>query len=599
MLSFAVFDESGPARQWPLRQAYLFGPGEVPVQSVISFKDGIIRCERPTAEAAGLSLQFQVDAPPADEPDAAPRPAPAAPGGPLGLFALRTCLLPVHPEPYLLSVELARHRIMLVLNKLEQWGLFDLLADHPVMRRFERARGLFTEAVVAQGRHRSDGHADSMEADLLARQSLALAVDAGEQLTLLDAERQIKERALGRLYHRAVSAATEAVEGARIIPGGPAKNPDGVGVTLPAPAAVGCTINPATFTDDLARLAQTSCDFLSIPTRWIDMEPGEGKYAWARTDKWIEWAVRQGKLPIVAGPIVDFRENAVPEWLYIWEHDYETMRELVYEHVKQVVTRYRRTVSRWTVASGLHVNDNIGFTLEQMMDLTRIAALLVKKLHPTARIQVEITQPWGEYFADNRRSMPPTVYADLVSQAGIVVDAYALRLQMGQPAPGRVTRDMMVLSDILDRYAELDKPLAITAVGAPSGPIPQPQPVPGSEEPPPAPIDPGFWRAPWSPVVQAEWLAQVVAICAAKPFVHSVCWQDFYDGPPSWDMPLGGLITENGQFKPACKRFTEVRQAIKEGRAPWQPAPPAARPAASTTPASPPPRVIPNEPRKP
>jgi hypothetical protein len=289
------------------------------------------------------------------------------------------------------------------------------------------------------------------------------------------------------------------------------KAPDSVGVVLPNPPLIGCAVGPSQFNESMTRVVATACDFVSIPMRWIDMEPTEGTYSFAKTDKWIEWAVRTAKLPVTAGPLIDFREICVPEWLYIWEHDYETLRELVYEHLKTIVTRYRRTVTRWTVCSGLHVNDSFVLSVEKMMDLTRMCALLVKKLHPAAKVQLEIAQPWGEYFSRNKKSMPPRMYADMISQAGIALDAYALRIQMGQPGFGRATRDLMAISDLLDRYAELDKPIAVTAVGVPSQVVmPPPPPPPRDEEDrepvPAAPAaNPGFWRAPWTPESQGRW----------------------------------------------------------------------------------------------
>src|SRR4051812_42971057 len=143
MLSFAVFDERGPARDWPLRRAHLFTTAdEVPLHGEVRLEDGVIRCSKAATESAGLALQFPVDLPPGEHP-----PAPGQ--GLLGLLMLRTSLLPERDEPYLLSLELARHRIMLVLNKLEEWQLFDLPPEHPVMRQFEHAPGEFTAALVA------------------------------------------------------------------------------------------------------------------------------------------------------------------------------------------------------------------------------------------------------------------------------------------------------------------------------------------------------------------------------------------------------------------------------------------------------------------
>ena len=73
----------------------------------------------------------------------------------------------------------------------------------------------------------------------------------------------------------------------------------------------------------------------------------------------------------------------MPDFLYIWEHDYETLRDVVIEHVKQVVTRYRRTVHTWTICSGLHVASNFAISYEQAVDLTRVCVLIVHQLLPS------------------------------------------------------------------------------------------------------------------------------------------------------------------------------------------------------------------------
>jgi hypothetical protein len=556
MLNFAVFDEHGPARNWPLRQAYLLGPGEIPVQAEIRFEDGVIRCEKPSPEAAGLAVQFDVEAQPG-----------VSGGGGLGLLLLRTTLLPRRPAPYLLSLELARYRIMLLLNKLEDWGLFDMPAEHRVMRHLEQARGEFTRALVALSHGGSDGVDEGaalepmLKADAAAKRALSLALDASEQLALIDADRTLKFRLDGSIYARSTTKAADSFSHDRVLADGAVKSADGIGVVLPAAPLIGCSVNPEMFSEPLAKALSGACDFISMPMRWAEMEPGEGKYAFGKTDKWIEWAVRTAKIPVYAGPLIDFRELAIPEWLYIWEHDYETLRELVYEHVKTLVTRYRRTVTRWTVCSGLHVNESFAMSLERMMDLTRICSLMVKKLQPTAKVQVEIAQPWGEYFARNKRSLPPTMYAEMLTQSGIAVDAFALRVQMGEPAPGRFVRDMATFSDMLDRYAELDKPLVVSAVGAPSEML-LPAPPRRKRDKDLPPLEAGWWRAPWSPEVQARWATQAVSIAMAKPYVHSVCWQDLYDSPAA-DMPSGGLVSDSGAAKPALSALGDVRKLLK------------------------------------
>lgn len=552
MLCFSVFDQGDDSAQakggFALRHAYLVGADDVPLQAAIRLEGDLIICEKRTPESAGLCLQFRVNA-----PQGQPGPGP-------GALMLQTCLLPERERPYLLSLELARHRIMLILNKLEDWAMFDLPTTEPGMLLFERARQAFTKAIVEQGSPApAQGKAYSETAEQLSREALALAMEAGELLTLAQAKNQFGRRMSGELAAAAAKIAApttaltdhEAAESRNTLLGT-------TGVILPTPPQLGCVVNPEQFTPALQEAAQQCCDFLVMPMRWVDMEPTEGRYLFAKTDRWIEWAVRTARLPLVGGPLIDFRKGSVPEWLYIWEHDYETLRELVYEHVKTLVTRYRRTVGTWTVASGLHVSSNFTLSLEQVMDLTRLTVTVVRKLQPSARVQVQIDQPWGEYFATrSSRAMPPIMYAEMVGQAGINPDLFAIRVDMGQPEPGRATRDFMALSALLDRYAALDRPISLTAVSAPSRP-PDPEDLGIAGE-----ADPGYVRTPWSLESQASWMTQALAVAASKPYVHAIAWHELYDQPRPADHRGDGLFDASLTPKPALARMAEIRQAIK------------------------------------
>lgn len=548
MLAFALFNDDPGA--CVLSQAYLFGTDDIAIPGRVGLGKGMILCDKPTRANAGLGLQVRVEAPSIGGESR--EGLPPEPIGELGNLMVATCLLPERDAPYLLSLELARRRIMMLLNKLEDWGLTELPASDPVMVQFEYARRAFTEALVHQRTGKDLGPGGySLVADRLARLALAIGVNCGEGLAMLAAQRTLPDRLSGAMHRRAVAAAEAA--GEQVSTTAPVKNAEGVGLILPTEPTVGCAVNPATFNEAATRAVAASCDFVSVPMRWIDMEPNEGTYSFARTDKWIEWAVRTAQVPVVAGPIVDFGRSCVPKWLSIWENDYETLRELVYEHVRQIVTRYRRAVSRWTVASGLHVNDNFSLPYERMMDLTRVCVLVVRKLHPQARIQVEISQPWGEYYAVNKNAMPPMLYAEMIGQAGITIDALSLKIRMGQAAPGAAARDMMALSDLLDKYAELERPIAVS-LGAPS--------ASGGD----GRIDPGSWRGAWTAERQAAWLESAMTVCLAKPYVTSVCWQELCDGPEMLEMPSGGLVAADGTAKPALEVLTRVRDRIRAGR---------------------------------
>src|SRR5690606_17108179 len=146
-----------------------------------------IKCPRPSGEAAALTVQFPVG-------------ARGAGGEGLGdLLALSTTLLPARAEPYLLSLEICRERIMLILNAMERWGLFSLPADDAAVAKCTRARGRCFKALVGQ---REEG-VPSAAADKLAREAIDLCVQAGEEFALREAQAQWQGRANGERYKEA------------------------------------------------------------------------------------------------------------------------------------------------------------------------------------------------------------------------------------------------------------------------------------------------------------------------------------------------------------------------------------------------------------
>jgi len=118
---------------------------------------------------------------------------------------------------------------------------------------------------------------------------------------------------------------------------------------------------------------------------------------------------------------------------------------------------------------------------------------------------------------------------------------------------------MMALSDLIDRYEEFQKPLTITALGAPSEP-------PTSDTSDDGELDPGFWRQPWSDAAQREWLTHAILVAMGKPAVRSVCWQALYDTSHEPEMRAGGLITPEGKSKSALARLAEIRRRLHNRR---------------------------------
>lgn len=493
MLKFQVTTNGQQASDLTIGDCYLLGSDNSALRAEIKYESGLLLCQKRGTGPAALVVQREM--------------------GGCGRLTAQTCLLPDHEHPYLLDLELARHQLMALYNKLEDWALFDLDEGHPAMRRFDLAKRLFIEALKSE-------FEDPAKSSRLAIDSLIAAVDGGEELALAHSELLLNQRIKTKMLPK-----------------------------CPMGCGAGLDLQDAKIRDGLL----VNMDFLCLPMPWKRLSPEEGEYQWEAPDRWAQWIMRLRK-PVIAGPVISFEPRNAPDWLFIWEHDYDTLRDLVYDHTEKVVTRYRKAITAWNVVSGLHINEHLPFTFEQIMDLTRMCTLLVKKIQPAAKALVEICQPFGEYYGSNPRSIPPLSYADLMVQGAVQFDGFIIKLLMGQTQPGRSTRDLLQISHLLDQFMIFDKPINVV-VGVPSQPVVQPNDPEHAGE-----HDPGYWRKPWSSMVQSHWLEAVFQIALSKPFVEAVAWDALIDGPAP--EPAVGLIDANLQAKSSLRRFFMFRQRL-------------------------------------
>lgn len=495
-LKFQVYENGESSTGNPLGFAYLVGSDNNAVRSEIVLEDGMIVCRKRETGVAALALQRKI--------------------GSCGQMVVQTCLLPEREEPYLLSLELARHRLLLLYNKLEDWAMFDSGQGQRANPWLDQARSLFIEAVSCQE--------DPAQADRLAQQSLVVAIAGSEGLALNHADMLLTRR-------KAINALPKWL--------------------------LGCGVSLNQHIEDIRTGPFSNIDFFSLLTRWRALAQKEGEYRWDAMDRWAQ-CIDRHKVYAIAGPVVSFQRNTVPEWLYIWEHDFDTIRDLVYEHTERMVTRYKDVFGAWNVVSGLHVNDHITFNFEQLMELTRMATILVNKIAPQSKALVEIVQPFGEYYAANQRSIPPLMYANLLVQSAIQFDGFIIKLLMGQSAPGQHTRDLMQISHFLDQFIGFAKPVTVI-IAAPSG---VPQPSNARQD-----LQGGYWREPWSEPVQGSWLDSVFRIAMSKPFVDAVAWYELVDRSDI-ELPMAGLIAENLHPKQAFKRLVAFRRQLLDGSDP-------------------------------
>jgi len=203
------------------------------------------------------------------------------------------------------------------------------------------------------------------------------------------------------------------------------------------------------------------------------------------------------------------------------------------------------------VASGLQADNVFGFSFEQTMELTRMAATVTKQIAPRSQVLIDLCQPWGEYYARNPQTVPPLLYADMAVQGGISFDGFGVQFLVGLDAEGFHVRDPFQLSALIDRLANLGKQLHITAIGAPSRPVADATAA-------------GEWHGAWSEDTQADWLEVLCEIVLSKPYVDSVCIQPVVDGADGV-IPTGGILRADLTPKPSFERLKNLRARLLSG----------------------------------
>ncbi len=425
--------------------------------------------------------------------------------GKSGRLMLQTGILPPRDEPYMLVQELVRHRIKLFLDMCENWSLFYLSDDHPAVQKWEESRIIFTDSLVAQSEE---------EAAKLASQALEQAISATERLALAHAQLLLHKR-----Y---------------------AKKPA-------SSSAFGVAVHPNRFDEPLRSFLTSNIDIVSLPMQWSDLEIAPGKYQWDKVDQWVKWIQQSGKHAI-AGPLIDFAtKDALPKWVREQSHDFPAMRDLCYNHLEQVITRYGGAISFWNVVSGINLNTHVSLNLNHMVDLIRTAALVVRQKRKDAKVMIEIAHPFSEFVTTEANACNTSVLLTRLAQEGVRLDAVGVQLLVGKES-GRRVRDLMLLSSKLDEFLHAEIPLIISKLGAPSETISKTD---------------GWWKGGWDERVQEKWAEHMFAIALSKPFVNSVIWADLYDHQ-SMDIPSSGFLNQKGKPRAVMNKLVKMRKRLKK-----------------------------------
>src|ERR1700722_5032827 len=226
-IKFEVYRDGNRVTQFTPVAAMAMAPESVAVPADIAFRDGLLVLNRADEQPMGLALLWDA--------------------GPVGAYHLETTRLQPRVRPYNLNVELARFRLMKIVQKQEDWNLFDYPKADRFTTRFREGQALFADAL---GKLDQPG-----EAAKLADQSLAMAIDLSEQLAIFHGELFINRRKQTNNFVRHI---------------------------------FGCRVDPTVQNARYKEMLSSAFDYAVLPMGLKTLQPQEGMFHTEPVDEWVE-----------------------------------------------------------------------------------------------------------------------------------------------------------------------------------------------------------------------------------------------------------------------------------------------------------------------
>jgi hypothetical protein len=470
---------------------------EMVQQAYLSGIDRISWPVRSSVEQGDLILQRSVS-------DSANLHAPWPVGG-HGSLMLASGSLIERPEPYWLPHELARGTIAQVRNQLGDWQALGLAAPEAARRQLAAATERFSWAAV---------ETDPAASAAAAEASLQAALEAADLLAAAFAEQSMAVRR---------------------------RNGD--------KCLLGADLGTALLDDYTSRQFLLTFNAAVMPVCWRDIEIAEGHFSWATCDKQIEWCRTYG-LKVFAGPLLLLDPRALPDWLSLFEDDFEGLVELASTFVRAAVRRYRGKVDYWICAGRVNAPEVLKLSEQERLRLVIRAVERVRLLDPQTPALVAFDQPWAEYLRQQRSDFPPLHFADTLVRAELGLAGLMMELNVGYHPGGTLPRHPIEFSRQLDLWGKLGLPLWLS-LSVPSD----------CRDDPSAQRKTPLLPSSWTPAAQKAWAAQFVPFALAKPAVQGIVWNQLADNQPH-DFPHGGLFDDRGQAKPTLRTLASIRQTL-------------------------------------
>ncbi|MDA1052632.1 MAG: endo-1,4-beta-xylanase [Planctomycetota bacterium] len=424
----------------------------------------------------------------------------------LGELTLSTASLMETSAPYNLPLELARGVVNRLRNQAAEWGMAGLAVSTELANELREASNAFIAAVTSL-----PDHAKTVAAS---EQAIRLGLQVGESLC-----REYASQAL--------AARHEEEEHRRTL--------------------LGCRLGSRPLEASEAGHFISGFNTAAVPFTWRAVEQNAGKHEWDIFDQQITWCQEHG-LRVIGGPLLQLDEQHLPDWLYLWEDDFEQVRNYVTQYIQATVNRYRGRVNVWNCAARMNVGGAISLTEEQRLRLMVAAIDELRRNDPQTAILLSFDQPWAEYLATNDHDLSPLHLADSLVRADLGITGIGIELNIGYQHVGAARRELVEYSRQLDRWAVLQLPM-IVYVSCPSD----------SGNNPHARRAVRATSSVHTPESQAAFASKLIPLMLAKQYVQGIVWNDLSDAAPH-EFANAGVIDASGTAKPLLDTLIGIRK---------------------------------------
>lgn len=455
-----------------IETAYVCGMEQLPWIGQVTLNGEQLVVEREVSESGSFHILWPVDG--------------------RGTLMLSTSTLMERREPYHLPIELARGTLNRLRNEVATLQMAGLALPETVNSHDGESLHNFVKAATVQ-----DAPAEAAQ---LAQRSIAAALAGLDVVSGAVAERilQVQQR-----------------QPARTIP------------------LLGCRLRKEV-PHRAQRVAFVSAfNTVMVPFSWGRIESDEGRKRWTLSDAHVQWCQKRG-LRICGGPLLELQRHSLPDWVFLWEGDFENLLSVASDHLRAVVTRYRGQVAFWNAAGRLITGDVLGLDEEHKLRLAGQAMEVVRSVDPQTPVVVSFDQPWGEYLAHRESEVSPLHFADTLVRADVGLAGIVLEMNVGLDKCATLPRDRFEFDQLIERWSMLGAPL-ILSVSVPSA-------------------GDGF-----TPEAQQAWLESYVPILLSRPSVQGLFWNQLFDSEAD-DFPATGLIDAAGGHKPAFDVLPALRK---------------------------------------